>query len=118
MQQDPSHTISLAVWDVPMPVVDGEKFSIKIGAKSASGRPLAGSRVEVSDASGAVVATGTLGQAPWPETEALYWVAVTMPAPTQQQVAEYAVRVVPNAGEPADSAVATRFSIVVAAKPE
>ena len=42
-------TISLAVWDMPMPVVAGEKFSIKIGAKSASSRGLAGRRVEVSD---------------------------------------------------------------------
>ena len=29
MQHDLSNTISLAVWDVPMPVVAGEKFSIK-----------------------------------------------------------------------------------------
>ena len=50
--------ISLAVWDVPMPVVAGEMFSIKVGAKSASGRSLAGCRVEVSDAAGAVVASG------------------------------------------------------------
>ena len=59
-----SNTISLAVWDVPMPVVAGETFSIKVGAKSASGRALAGCRVEVSDASGAVVASATLGEAP------------------------------------------------------
>jgi hypothetical protein len=27
-------TISLAVWDVPMPAVAGQRFSIKVGAKS------------------------------------------------------------------------------------
>jgi hypothetical protein len=118
MQHDSSNTISLAVWDVPMPVVAGEKFSIKVGAKSASGRALASCRVEVSDASGAVVTTGTLGAAPWPETEALYWAALTIPVPAQQQSAEYAVRFMPNASEPADGTVATRFSIVVTAKPE
>ena len=55
---DDNDTISLAVWDVPMPVVAGEPFSIKVGAKSSAGRALGGRRVEVSDAAGAVVASG------------------------------------------------------------
>ena len=117
MQHDRPNAISLAVWDVPMPVVAGEKFSIKIGAKSASGRALAG-RVEVIDSSGTVVATGTLGDAPWPETEALYWAALHIPAPAQQQFAEYAVRFIPDPREPAYDALATRFSIAATAKPE
>jgi len=116
MQHDRPNAISLAVWDVPMPVVAGEKFSIKIGAKSASGRALAG-RVEVIDSSGTVVATGTLGDAPWPETEALYWAALDVRALTQQ-FAEYAVRFIPDPREPAYDALATRFSIVATAKPE
>jgi len=116
MQHDRPNAISLAVWDVPMPVVAGEKFSIKIGAKSASGRALAG-RVEVIDSSGTVVATGTLGDAPWPETEALYWTALDVRALTQQ-FAEYAVRFIPDPREPAYDALATRFSIVATAKPE
>jgi hypothetical protein len=111
-------TISLAVWDVPMPVVAGEKFSIKVGAKSASGRALAGCRIEVSDATGAVVATGTLGKAPWPETEALYWTPIDMPAPVRQQFAECAVRLMSNADDPTHNAMATRFSLTATAKPE
>jgi hypothetical protein len=118
MQHDPSNTISLAVWDVPMPVVAGEKFSIKVGAKSAAGRTLAGCRVEVSDAAGAVVASGTLGDKPWPETEALYWIALDVPAPAQQQSDEYAVRFIPDSDEPARDAVASRFSVTATAKPE
>ena len=111
-------TISLAVWDVPMPVVAGERFSIKVGAKSTSGRALAGCRVEVSDSTGAVVATGTLGETPWRETEALYWTALDVPAPAQRQFAEYAVRLIPDPGEPTHEAVATRFSVTATAKPE
>ncbi len=118
MQHDPSNAISLAVWDVPMPVVAGEMFSIKVGAKSASGLALAGCRVEVSDSSEAVVATEVLGKAPLPETEALYWAAIYMPAPAQQQFAEYAVRLMSNADDPAHNATATRFSVKVTAKPE
>jgi hypothetical protein len=118
MQRDPSDTISLAVWDVPMPVVAGENFSIKVGAKSATSRASAGGRVEVRDSTGATVATGTLGDNPWPETEALYWTALDVRAPAEQQVAEYAVRFIPDSAAPVHEAVATRFSVTAAAKPE
>jgi hypothetical protein len=118
MQHDPSNTISLAVWDVPMPVIAGDKFSIKIGAKSASGRALAGCRVAVSDSTGAVVATGTLGDKPWPDTEALYWIALDVRVPAEQQFAEYAVRFMLDSDEPALESVATRFSVAATAKPE
>jgi len=104
-------TISLAVWDVPAPVIAGATFAVKIGAKSAANRPLGGSTVEVTDAAGAVVASGTLGDTPRPGTEALYCTALDVPAP-RQEIAEYTVRLVG-----VDDAVATRFSAAVAAKP-
>jgi hypothetical protein len=97
-------TISLAVWDVPMPVVAGESFSIKVGAKSASSR-----RIEVRDGNGAVIASATLGEAAWPQTEGLYWTALELPAPEQIGVARYSVR--------CDGAE-TWFSVVAAAKPD
>ena len=111
-------TISLVVWDVPMPAVAGEMFPIKVGAKSASGRALAGARVEVRDAAGAVVASGKLGATPWPDTEALHWAALDVPAPAGQQMAEYAVRFLSDRGEPSHQAAEFRFSVVAAAKPE
>ncbi len=88
-----------------MPVVAGETFSIKVGAKSASGRALAGVSRSATR-SGAVVASGTLGEAPWPETEALYWTALDVPAPARQ-FAEYAVRCHTGPCEPADDALTT-----------
>ena len=105
-------TTSLAVWDVPMPVVAGEKFPIKVGVKSASGRALAGGRVEVSDMSGKVLASGMRGDAPWAGTEALYWVALDVPAPAKEQIAEYAVRF---AG---DDTSTSHFSVAATARPE
>jgi hypothetical protein len=95
-------TISLAVWDVPMPAVAGGRFAIKVGATHGFGR------VEVSDATG-VVATGTLGKTPWPGTEALHWVALDVPAPPKAEVAKYVVR----CGE-----AETWFSVIAAAKPD
>jgi hypothetical protein len=96
-------TTSLAVWDVPMPVVAGERFAIKTGVKTGSGR------VEVCDATGAVVASGTLGEAPWPGTEALHWAELDLPAPAKDGVAKYTVRC---------GAAETWFSVVAAAKPD
>ncbi|MBX9845608.1 MAG: hypothetical protein K2Z80_27770 [Xanthobacteraceae bacterium] len=106
-------TISLAVWDVPVPVVAGEKFAIKVGAKASSGRALTGARVEVSDANGVVVASGALGGAPLAGTEALYWAALEVPAPRDRETADYTARL-----ESASlDAVPTRFSVAVAARP-
>jgi hypothetical protein len=110
-----SNPISLAVWDVPMPVVAGEMFLIKTGAKSASGLSLAGHRIEILDTTGAVLASGKLGETPLAGTEALYWTAVDVPAPAKERVTEYAVRFIPGPGH---DATATRFSIAMASKPE
>ena len=96
-------TASLAVWDVPMPVIAGEMFSIKVGAKSAN------ARVEVSDSAGAVVASGTLLETVHPQTEALYWTALDVPAPAKPEVAKYTVRC---------AGAETWFSVLASAKPE
>ena len=109
-------TISLTVWNVPMPVIAGEPFAVKVGAKSSAGRALSGCRVEVSDAAGSVVASGTLGNAPWAGTEALYWAALDVPAPRAGQAADYTVRCVPT--DASSEAVASRFSVTATEKPE
>jgi hypothetical protein len=110
-----SNPISLAVWGVPMPVVAGEMFSIKAGAKSASGQSLADHRVEVFDATGVMMASGSLGETPLAGTEALYWTAISVPAPAAEQVTEYAVRFIPGPGH---DATATQFSVAATARPE
>jgi len=103
MEQAVAQTISLAVWDVPMPVVAGGTFQIKVGATTPSGR------VEIADSSGAVVASGALGSTPWAGSEALHWVVLELPAPAQVGVARYSARC---------AGVETWFSVVAAARPE
>ena len=98
--------VNLAIWDVPMPVVAGERFTIKAGATAA-----AGEKIEVCDANGKVLATGTLGNEPLAGTEALYWASIDVPSPAAQGVAEYTVRVAGNTA-------AARFSVVAAGKAE
>jgi hypothetical protein len=104
-----TNPISLAVWDVPMPVVAGETFTIKAGAKSAGGEALAGARIEVCEATGKVVASGVLGDRPLDGTEALYWTPLNIPSPGQEQAAEYIVRL--------GSEATTRFSVAATARP-
>ncbi len=116
MTDDQKDTISLAVWNVPMPVIAGEPFSIKVGAKSSSGRALTGCRIDVSDAAGAVVASGRLGAAPWAGTEALYWAALDVPSPRAGEVADYTVQCIPP--EPSSEAFASKFSVTATQKPE
>ena len=110
-----ANIISLAVWDTSLPVVAGETFAIKVGAKATDARALAGCRIAVSDTSGTVVASGVFGDAPWPGTEALYWTALSVPAPTVPHITAYQVRL---ADAPAEAeAPATEFTVVAAAKP-
>jgi hypothetical protein len=99
-----SNTISLAVWDVPMPVVAGERFAIKVGATAA-----AGTNIDVIDPAGKVVASGPLGNEPFSGTQALRWTSLDVPAPAMQGVVEHTVRA---------GAASSRFSVAVAAKPE
>ena len=53
------HGTSLAVWAVPPAVAAGARFTIKAGAKSSGGCDLAGTRIEICDAAGAVLASGS-----------------------------------------------------------
>ncbi len=98
--------ISLAIWDVPMPVVAGERFTIMAGATAAAGK-----KIEVCDAGGKLLASGTLGDEPLAGTEALFWTSLDVPSPAAHGVAEYAVRI---GGHPASA----RFSVAAASKPE
>jgi hypothetical protein len=102
--------ISLAVWDVPMPVTAGENFGVKIGAKAGDGRALGGGVIEIIDSSGDVVASGMLGDAILPGTEALHWCDVSVPSPGADQHGDYSVRM--------NGAVATHFNVIATAKPE
>src|SRR5712675_859583 len=71
------------------PVTAGDPFAIKVGAKSSGDCHLAGRRIAVRDAAGAVVASGRLGDTPWPGTSALFWTEMQLRAPTQPGLATY-----------------------------
>jgi hypothetical protein len=109
---------SLAVWDVPSPVVAGARFTIKAGAKSTADAALAHCPVEICDHTGAVVAHGTLGDTPWPGTEALYWTGLELIAPEREGVATWSVRFEASELDLPHEGAATQFSIAVTPPPE
>jgi hypothetical protein len=86
------HAMSLAVWDVPSPVVMGERFTVKVGAKSTADSPLQNAHVDVIDESGALVGSGTLGEEAWPGTAALFWAEVPLTAPSDERICSWSVR--------------------------
>jgi hypothetical protein len=111
------HETSLAVWEIPTAAA-GDRFAVKIGAKSSGGCALGGCRIEVRDAAGAVVASGRLGDAPWPGTDALFWTEAGLRAPAEPGLAAFSVRFdAADAGEPHRDA-ASAFNVTVAAAPE
>jgi hypothetical protein len=83
------HETSLAVWDIPTPAA-GERFSVKVGAKSSVGCALGGRRIDVLEGDH-VVASGRLGETPWPGTSALYWAEVELRAPESPALVTLAV---------------------------
>lgn len=75
------HTTSMAVWDIPFPIVPGAMFKLKVGAKCSVGCNLAGKEIHLHNPEGASVATGTLSEAPYSDMVALYWAEMELTAP-------------------------------------
>ena len=90
-----AHPTSVAVWDVPSPVVTGEVVPVKIGVKCAEGCDLHGSHVEVTAASGEMLVRRELGEGIWRGSKALYWTQVEVTAPEDEGRASWEARVPP-----------------------
>jgi hypothetical protein len=116
LEQDTLHQVSLAVWDIPTPAA-GERFAIKVGAKSSVGCALGAQRIEVFDGE-AVVATGRLSDAPWPGTDALFWAEVELRAPDKPGLVTLAVRFDAAELDEPHPGVLSPFKVAVVPKPE
>jgi hypothetical protein len=115
-QAEMLHETSLAVWDIPTPAA-GQRFTVKVGAKSSAGCALGGCRIEVLDGE-IVVASGRLGDEPWPGTGALYWAEVELRAPQMPRPVALTVRFdAAHLDEPHQDA-SSPFSVPVVARPD
>jgi len=112
------HETSLAVWAIPSPVMVGQPFAIKVGAKSAAGCNLTGMRIAVCDEAGAVLASDVLGDTPWPGTNALYWRELTLVAPAEAGMFSWSVKFAAAELALPHRGAVSYFSIVIARPPE
>jgi len=112
------HQTSLAAWSIPSPVVTGQRFAIKAGAKSAMACDLNGCIIEVCDETGAIMARGSLGPAPWPGTAALYWAELELQAPSRADMFSWSVRFDAAELEIPHEDAAASFSIAIVSPPE
>ncbi|MGW8178827.1 MAG: hypothetical protein ACWGQW_08710, partial [bacterium] len=86
------HTTSLAVWDISLPTVMGQRFNMKVGAKCSADCKLTGQRIEVYDEAGTKVSSKSLNEPPWQGTSALYWREVELTAPANEGVYSWSVQ--------------------------
>jgi hypothetical protein len=112
-----THEASLAVWAIPEAVAGGARFAVKAGAKSSAGCALAGCTIAIVDDAGATIATGRLGDTPWPGTDALHWCEIELTAPARLGGARLAARFDGAAAAEPHVGAETRFSITVVAPP-
>ncbi|MES2968196.1 MAG: carboxypeptidase-like regulatory domain-containing protein [Pseudomonadota bacterium] len=90
-----AHPIGLTLWDMPDAVQAGRDFTFRLGLKCPCGCGSAHWPFVVQDQTGAQVAAGTVGDAPWPGTDALCHAQVTLTAPTIPGVQDWAITALP-----------------------
>ena len=112
------HATSLAVWDIPSPVVTGQRLEVKVGAKSTGNLELGDSEIEIHDGSGAVAARTRLQGTPWPGTSALYWTTVELTAPSEAGLSAWSVRFAADGLALPHDGSAAEFSVAIVAPPE
>ena len=89
------HEASLAVWNLPSPVVIGRSATLKIGISCPWGCVLAGTTIEIRDQHGALLGSGVIGSEPWPGSTALYWVEIDAVAPDVEGAHAWSVHGIP-----------------------
>jgi len=108
-----NHKISLAAWDVPTPVEEKHGIRIKVGATCDHGCSLSGSVIEVKEANGKTISSGTLGGVPFVGTRSLFWAEVDFGAPGDLGLHTWEARVSHSNAPPSHTSATVRFSVLV-----
>jgi hypothetical protein len=113
-----SHPTSMAVWDVPSPVVVNRSFTVKVGVRCSAMCQLAGRLVEICDESAVQIGEGRLGDTAWPGTSALYVAEVELTAPTTEGIHSWSIRFPAAESGLAHEAASATFSFRTVTPPE
>ncbi len=112
------HVTSIAVWDVPSPVIVHSPFTVKVGIKCTVACPLAGQPIVVRDANGHAVGDARAGEAPWRGTSALFGADVTLPAPAAEGLHAWSVTFGGTCPDALHAPASATFSFRTAGPPE
>jgi hypothetical protein len=86
------HTTNVVVWDIPSPIVLGERFKVKVGIKCAHECSLADRDVEIWNDEGTLAGRGKLSDDRWPGTSALYAGEIELEAPDEEGLYAWTVK--------------------------
>jgi hypothetical protein len=106
------------VWGVPIPVMLGGEFTVKVGAKCSAGCSLAGLPYTIYDEQGQAVRTGQLGEEPLSQTSGLMWAEEELVAPDEEGLYTWRVECQVGELELAHQASASNFRLKTARAPE
>jgi hypothetical protein len=112
------HDTSLAVWDVPSPIVRGAAFEITVGAKCSVSCALAGAVIEIRDESDRLMGSGVLGDGALSETSALHATTIALKAPATCALHFWVASFAPCALPLPHHHATSRFSFVTVGEPE
>jgi hypothetical protein len=110
------HEISLAVWDLPSPVVMGRRATLKAGISCPYGCSLAGTAIDILDAQGVSLGNGRVGTEPLRGTMALYWAEIEVVTPDVEGDCAWSVYATPI--EPDHDALSGSIGVVASRPPE
>lgn len=112
------HATHVVVWGVPTGVPAGTRFPVHVGIRCASGDMLPGEAFRILDHDGTELATGRVGDEPWPGTTALTYATLELDAPAAE--GSYAWRIHTEASDhvaPHEAGSAS-FRVKVTPRPE
>ena len=112
-----THDPRIVVWDTPPAVERGQRFAVRLGLTCSSGCGPAGWQVEVRDQDGETQATTTLGDDPWPGTDALYHADVALVAPDAEGLHTWEAAALTDGMAVAHTGCTARFGVRVVSAP-
>ena len=113
-----SHETSVAVWDLPSPLVINRSSKMKVGVKCVAGCEITGREIAIYDDAGTKLASAKLGTTPWSGTSGLYWAEVDLVAPGAEGTYCWTVRFMGKNSELPHPEASSSFSFIAVKPPE
>ena len=111
------HAARVVVWDTPPAIECGKRFAVRLGVACSGKRSAAGWTVEVHDHDGEQRATATVGDDPWPGTDALHHAQVELDAPDSEGLYAWKAVAPANNASAAHTGGSASFPVRVVAAP-